>query len=467
MKINPKTKEAYNLLHNGILALARAEQNGIRVDVDYIEHQKVVLTRKINRLENEFKETSFFKHWEHTTGGKVNINSDQQLSHFLYSVKKIKPPKFTTSGKGAVDEEALKQLNIPELNILLEQSKIKRLRDVNLDGFAREQVDGYIHPMFNLHLVKTFRSSSNSPNFQNIPIRDEESMQVVRQALYARPGHLLLEVDFKGIEVSVNASINKDPTLVKYQKNPKSDMHGDMAKQIFMLNKLDKSIPAHKVLRYAAKNGFVFPQFYGDYYKNNAVGLCDWAKLPQRHWHSEEGLEIGGFLPEYLSDHLINKGIKSFSAFTDHLKDIEYDFWNNRFPVYAEWKNRWWKIYQRNGYFDTPTGFRCSGIMGKNDATNYPAQGSAFHCLLWSFITLTNISIQEHWDSRLIGQIHDSMIWDVHPPELAHLVETVKQVTSVELLKHWDWICVPMNVEYESCEVDQPWSTKKEFELKN
>jgi DNA polymerase I-like protein with 3'-5' exonuclease and polymerase domains len=105
--------------------------------------------------------------------------------------------------------------------------------------------------------------------------------------------------------------------------------------------------------------------------------------------------------------------------------------------------------------------------MGKNDATNYPAQGSAFHCLLWSFITLTNISIQEHWDSRLIGQIHDSMIWDVHPPELAHLVETVKQVTSVELLKHWDWICVPMNVEYESCEVDQPWSTKKEFELKN
>ena len=465
MKINPKTKEAYNLLHEGILALARAEQAGIRVDVSYIEHQKIVLTRKINRLENEFKETNFFKHWEHTTGGKVNINSDQQLSHFLYKVKKLKPPKLTTNGQGSVDEDALKQLNIPELNILLECSKVKRLRDTNLDGFLREQVDGYIHPMFNLHLVKTFRSSANSPNFQNIPVRDEESMLVCRGGLYPRPGHQLLEVDFKGIEVSVNACINKDPTLIKYQKNPKSDMHGDMAKQIFLLDKLDKSIPAHKVLRYGAKNGFVFPEFYGDYYKNCAVGLCEWGQLPQSRWQGGEGLEIGSFEPQWLSDHLISKGIKSFNAFTDHVQAIERDFWDNRFPGYAEWKNRWWKIYQRYGYFDTPTGFRCGGIMGRNDVTNYPAQGSAFHCLLWSFITLDNISIKEHWDSRLIGQVHDSALFDINKNELQHIIETVIDVTTKQLPDHFDWICVPMAVEMEICQVDQPWSMKKE--LKN
>ena len=463
MKINPKTKEAYNLFHEGILALSRAEQSGIRVDLPYIEHQKVVLTRKINRLENEFKETNFFKHWEHSTNGKVNINSDQQLRHFLYSVKKLKPPKLTASGVGATDEEALKQLNIPELNILLECGKIKRLRDVNLDGFAREQVDGYIHPMFNLHLVKTFRSSANSPNFQNIPIRDEESMQVCRGALYPRPGHQLLDVDFKAIEVSVNACINKDPTLVKYQKNPKSDMHGDMAKQIFKLDKLDKSIPSHKILRYAAKNGFVFPEFYGDYYKNCAIGLCEWGELPQVRWHEGEGIEMS---QGTLSDHLISKGIKSFSAFTDHIQTIERDFWDNRFPVYAEWKNRWWKTYQRYGYFDTPTGFRCSGVMGKNDVTNYPAQGSAFHCLLWSFIQTDKVSIKEHWDSRLVGQVHDNQVMDIHPDELEHVASTIIKITSEDLLKHFDWISVPMTVEMEICDVDQPWSTKKEFKLK-
>ena len=462
MKINPKTKEAYQLMHEGILALSHAEQNGIRVDLPYIEHQKVVLTRKINRLENEFKETNFFKHWEHSTNGKVNINSDQQLSHFLYSVKKLKPPKLTTSGKGAVDEEALKQLNIPALNILLEQSKIKRLRDVNLDGFAREQVDGYIHPMFNLHLARTYRSSSDHVNFQSIPIRDKESMQICRQALYARPGHQLLEIDFKGIEVAINACYNRDPILVKYLKNPKSDMHGDMAKQIFKLDKFDKSISAHYTLRQAAKNGFVFPEFYGDYYKNCAVGLCEWGQLPQSRWHGGEGIEM----PEdTLADYLISKGIKSFDAFTDHIQTIEQDFWNNRFPVYAEWKNRWWKTYLHNGYIDLLTGFRCSGIMDKKQVCNYPGQGTAFHCLLWSLIMLDKTQIKERWDSRLIGQIHDSQIWDVLPSERDYLAELAYKVTSVDLLKYFDWICVPMNVDMSICEVDQPWSTKTE--LKN
>ena len=151
MNINPKTQQAYTLLHEGVLALSHAEQAGIRVDVDYVEQKKIELTEKIDQLEAEFKATNFFKHWEHSSRGKVNINSDEQLRHFLYTVKKLKPPKLTVSGVGATDKDALQQLNIPELNILLEQSKFKILRDTNLDGFAREQVNGYIHPVFNLH----------------------------------------------------------------------------------------------------------------------------------------------------------------------------------------------------------------------------------------------------------------------------------------------------------------------------
>ena len=42
--INPRTHEAHKLLHEGILAFARAEQNGIRVDLEYIERKKDFLT---------------------------------------------------------------------------------------------------------------------------------------------------------------------------------------------------------------------------------------------------------------------------------------------------------------------------------------------------------------------------------------------------------------------------------------
>jgi hypothetical protein len=367
-------------------------------------------------------------------------------------------------------------LNIPELNILLECGKIKRLRDVNLDGFAREQVDGYIHPMFNLHLVKTYRSSSSNPNFQNIPIRDEESMQVVRQALYARPGHQLMEIDTSGMEVRIAATYHKDPTMLKYIRNPKSDMHGDMAKQIYLLDKLDKDIPSHKVLRYGAKNGFVFPEFYGDYYKNCAIGLCDWGELPQGRWHEGEGIEM----PQgTLSDHLISKGLKEFgeikkvgnkiivTGFLKHIQDIEYDFWNNRFPVYAEWKNRWWRAYLRNGYFDLSTGFRCRGIMNLKEVINYPVQGAAFHCLLWGFIEVDKTAIKEHWDSRLVGQIHDSLVLDVLSSEAEYIYKTIRRIMCEELPAAWDWINVPIDIDCEISPVDSSWAEKQKFELKN
>jgi hypothetical protein len=460
MNIHPKTKEAYQLMHEGVLALARAEQQGIRCDVTYLEKSKVRLTRKIERLENEFKDSDFFKEWQRSAKSAVNINSDKQLGDFLYGVKGIKPSKLTPSGKGSTDEEALSQLNLPELNNLLQVSKLKKLRDTYLEGFLREQVDGYIHPFFNLHLVKTFRSSSDHPNFQNIPIRDEES-RVCRETLFARPGHQLLEIDFKGIEVGINACYNKDPNLVAYVNNPALDMHRDMAQQIFFIDNFDKTIPAHKTLRNAAKNGFVFPQFYGDYFRNCASNLaCEWGKLPKGKWSEGQGIDFNGYK---LSDHLIVNGIKSLTAFEKHIQDIETDFWGNRFKVYKRWKDKWYNDYLQKGYIDLLTGFRCSGAMKKNDVTNYPGQGSAFHCLLWSFIQVDKLLMD--YDSKLIGQIHDSMIIDCNPKETYEIASKIKDITTKRLPEHFRWINVAMNVDMEATEVDCSWATKKSFSI--
>ena len=468
MSINMNTPEAYRLMHEGILALSRAEQQGIRVDVDFVKQKKAHLTRKISRLEEQFRSTNFFKHWEHSTKGKINIYSPIQLSVFLYKVKKLEPVKFTKSSTdenqmGSTDDEALTQLNIPELDILLECKKLKRLRDNNLDGFLREQVNGYIHPFFNLNLAITFRSSSDSPNFQNIPIRDEESMQTCRRSLYPRPGHQMLEADFKGVEVCVSACYNKDPKLITYVSDPSTDMHRDMAEQIFLIDKIDKSIESHKHLRQAAKNGFVFPEFYGSWYKNCASNLaCTWGKLGKERWTKGQGCALN---EGTLSDHLISHGIKSFDKFTDHLKIIEDDFWGNRFNVYAEWKDKWFERYIKRGYVDTYTGFRCQGVMDKKDTSNYPIQGSAFHCLLWSFIQVDRWLMENKMDTKLIGQIHDSMILDVNPSELAEVAAKIKEITCKELPKHWSWIIVPLDVDLECSPVDSPWAEKQKLKL--
>lgn len=471
MEVNPRSKEAYQLMHDGILALSRAEMQGIRVDMDYIESTLDHLNRKSLRLEKQFKETDFFKQWQKSSKTAINIYSGTQLSKFLYKEKGIEPKKLTATStednvKGSVDADALKQLNLPELSFYENNAKVKKSIDV-LTGFQREQVNGYIHPFFNLHIARTFRSSMSNPNMQNIPIRDKGVMKICRSALFPRPGHLLLEPDFSGIEVRVSACYNRDEKLIYDILH--GDMHGDMAKEIFKLDKLDKSLPGHKTLRQAAKNGFVFPQFYGDYYKNNAKSMAlEWGKLPEGRWKTGQGIvidQIGKpFKDLYLSDQLIGKGIKSYEQFTDHVQDIEDDFWNKRYMKYRDWKDMHWSVYKKYGYFDTKTGFRCSGAMSYNDASNYPVQGSAYHCLQWSLNRLDEIIRKEKLDTRIINQIHDSMLLDVNPDELNFIIKTVNRITTKELAEHWDWIILPMEIEMDICGVDESWATKKGYE---
>lgn len=461
MEAHPKSIEAYNLLHNGALALARAEAAGIRVDMEYVENKIIHLTRKMEYYDRKFKESKFYKDWEESQEKEPNPNSPVQLSKFLYEVKKLKPPKLTGTGKGSTDKESLLALNIPDLNNMLESKKLKKIRDY-LEGFKREQVDGWMHPSFNLHLVVTYRSSSDRPNFQNIPKRDKIAMKITRKALYPRPGHQLLEVDYGQLEVRIAACYNQDTQLI--YDIIKGDMHADMAAQIFKIDNFDKHIPEHAYLRNAAKSGFVFPQFYGDYFKNCAEYLaCQWGELPKGTWTYDKGVIVDQEEGRTLAKHLIGKGIHNYTAFENHLKDIESDFWGRRYKRYARWKEKHWLQYQKTGYVDLLTGFRCQGLMSKNDAINYPIQGSAFHCLLWSFIELDKFLCTYKWRSRLIGQVHDSMILDVYPKELHSVIGHIKKITTEDLPKAWDWINVPLEVDFEICDVDASWADKKEL----
>ena len=463
-EVRADSSAAYNLLHQGILALAKAERQGMRIDMEYCNAKTEELTEMISNIEEEFMASDFFKTWKKYLGKTPNIHSNPQLSDYLYGSKQYKAAKLTTSGKGSTDVNALDGLGIPALQLLVRARKLKKIRDTYLGAFMREQVAGVLHPSFNLHTVRTFRSSSNNPNFQNIPKRDKEAMQICRKAIYPRHGHQLFEVDFGALEVRIAACYHQDPTMMKYIKE-NHDMHGDMAKQIFKIKGFDKSKKEHSVLRAAAKNGFVFPQFYGDYYKNCATNLLEgWGDLSlSRKWKKTDGIAVDG---EYkLAEHLIETGLGNLELFTKHLQRIENHFWNTRFPVYRDWKEKWWRQYQENGFVDMFTGFRCKGIMSRNDAINYPVQGAAFHCLLWCLIRITEIFERDRMQSLVIGQIHDAVVLDVYPPELNEVARIVKQVTTVDLPRAWKWINVPLTVEAELAGVDESYADMKEFIL--
>jgi len=54
--------------------------------------------------------------------------------------------------------------------------------------------------------------------------------------------------------------------------------------------------------------------------------------------------------------------------------------------------------------------------------------------------------------SKIVGQIHDSIVADVHRDELDDFVEKVKRVMGDEIREAWDWIVVPLGVEIEVSE---------------
>jgi len=450
--------DAYTLLHEGTLALAEVEQQGMRVDVDYILKKNIWIDKKIAKLESIIYESEFFENWKKFHKGKVNIYSPAQMSSYLYDGLGIKIAKSTASGGGSTDEEALGALGISELDTFLEIKKLKKVKTTYLGGFLREQVDGFIHPFYNLQLAVSFRSSCSAPNLQNVPIRDEETMKLCRQALYPRKGFQLLELDYSQLEVRISACVNKDPTLLHYLETG-HDMHKDIAIQIFNLKKYDPEI--HSTLRKSAKNGFVFPQFYGDYYKKNAKLIAEgWCKLPETVWKRGQGIGVGN---QKVSDILIDGGINSYTKFTNHLQEIEADFWGNRFPVYDKWKDTWWKEYQKNGYFLSKTGFLFKGVMSKNEACNYPIQSSAFHVMLWSLIKATEAFKKYKMKTRIVGQIHDSILPDTHPKERENVIEIMKQIMEKDVKKAWPWIITPLKVDVSVCPVDGSWAEKKEI----
>jgi len=221
-----------------------------------------------------------------------------------------------------------------------------------------------------------------------------------------------------------------------------------MAEKCFKLTEEQVS----KEARFYAKNQFVFPLFYGSYWKKIAPNLWDIIDSVK----TKDG--------KTLREHLTDCGLGDYSSFEMHISEMEYHFWNEMFPEYYKWRKDWWESYLRKGYFDLLSGFRQWGVFSRNDVINYPIQGSAFHCLLWSLIRLVKWC-RKYLKGRggIVGQIHDSILADV-PLEYKDLyIEKAIEIMTKEIVKKWKWIIVPLDVEVEVSESN--WFEKKPIEF--
>jgi len=434
-------KERENLLKGvefflkGNIVLSDISYNGIRINENKLKIQRDKLVKRLNRIGEDILSSSEAQRWKKNKKTEINFRSNQQLSELLYGILGIKAENYTSRGNFSTSKNVLADLNTDFTRKILEYRKWDKLKNY-LEQFSREIKDGFIHPVFRLENVATFRSSSSNPNFQNIPKRDEKIKRIVRSLLIPREGNKLVEYDYKSMEVNVSACYNKDPELIRYIENPSSDLHRDMAKELFLKDDVTKEE------RYLAKNGFVFPEFYGSWYGNLYEDI--WKRLP-----------------DGTREHLEKEGIKNVEDFEDHLEMVEYRFWNEKFRVFKEWREEILSSYKKKGYLDMYTGFRCYGPMRKNEVINYLIQGSAFHCLLWTLIQVSR-KMKKMDKSYIIGQIHDSIVMDVCPEDEEEIDYWIWYYGTKKIREHWDWIIVPLTIEKEYSEINGNWGNMKD-----
>jgi DNA polymerase I len=476
MKIQAATPEALLLFDEGIETLSQIEHNGIRVDREYLDKAIKQTDKKLRRLEEELRGSPEWSQWKKRFD-KPKLRAHKQLGTIMFDVlghkrgrqkKRKQEDSYEKDLVDANDRAAFEHImNVPFVKLWFEYQGLYKMRYPYLENIHTQVEGEFLHPFFDLHNQIAYRGTSSKPNFQNYPVRNAILAELVRSSFIPRDRHVICENDFSGIEVCIGTTYHKDNKMMEYIRNG-YDYHKEYAAKLYLLqHKLKhpewwKDKKGGKNIRYCGKNKFVFPEFYGSYFADCAANLWDAVDIMS--------LEVDGV---GLHDYLRKKGIKELGecegepekgTFEAHVKKIEEELWN-LFHGYADWKKRFFKLYEKRGYFQYHTGFVASGLYNRKQVSNIPIQGTAFHCLLWVLIQLQKWLNKNKMRTKIVGQIHDSIIADVHVRELDDYLEKIKDLAEVQLPKHWKWINVPMRIEAEIAPEGKSWHHKREVKI--
>jgi len=462
MQIQPITHKGYELLHNALPVFADIEQAGFRIDTEKLNTSVAEIRQIKVEAEEYLKSFPEYKTWKDMVGEEeLKLTSTTQLRKLLYDILDYPILVETAEGQPSTDVAALEKIGTDFTNAYLKYRQAQKLSDTYLKGLSGECVDGHVHTFLNLHTVSTYRSSSDSPNFQNFPKRDDYMKRIIRSCIIPRQDHMLVEFDFKGAEVTVGAAYHNDKNMIRYLTQPGTDMHRDVIKDAYMLSDEDVT----KDIRSTAKGNFTFPEFYGSYWKAIAPSL----------WEDSFTLTLKN--GKKVIDHLVDKGVNCLglpkgkerypkaNTFCKHIQDTENIFWDKRFAGYKKWKEEFYWRYCQRGWFDTKTGFRVHGNFKRNFVVNCPIQGSSFHVLLWAVTQVGNEIKKRNMKSKIIGQIHDSLVADVHKDEYDDFMSITLKYMTEGTQREFDWLTVPIEVEAEASPVNGTWYEMEEIKL--
>ncbi len=386
-----------------VTVLANMEYEGVKIDTAALSKMSDEL-----RVESEKVQQEIFQ----LAGTEFNIGSPKQLGEVLFDrLKLIEKPKKTKTGQYATGEDVLAGLALKHDigKKILDFREYEKLRSTYVDALPKmiSKADGRVHTDYRQAWAVTGRLSSNNPNLQNIPIRTEKG-KLIRKAFIARSDEFLfMSADYSQIELRIAASFARDETMIEAFRN-KRDIHTTTAAKVF---KVDLEKVTGDMRRKAKEVNF------GILYGSTAFGLSQNLGIAR-----SEAAEI---IQAYFTE---------FAAIKRYMDDAINTAREKEYVETILGRRRYLRdINSRNV---TTRGF------AERNAINAPIQGSAADIIKIAMVHINRWLEKEKLKSKMIMQVHDELVFDVHKDE----VEIVKP-NVVSLMKHAVHLEVPMEVE--------------------
>ena len=380
-----------------IKVLENIERNGVCIDVKALQSYSKELEIDIITLEN-----AIYAH----AGQTFNIASPKQMGEILFDKLKLDDKaKKTKTGQYATGEEILQLLvdKHPIIVNILEIRQLQKLKSTYIDALPElvSKLDNRIHTSYNQAVASTGRLSSNNPNLQNIPIRSEKGKEIRRAFIPQNADYQILSADYSQIELRIMADFSKDETMIEAFRQGK-DIHIATASKIF-------HIPIEEVdnnMRRKAKTAN-----FGIIYGVSAFGLSQQLNIPR----SEASELIKNYFLEFPTIKSYMDGMINFARENEFVETI---LGRQRYLRDINSRNQ-----VQRGY-------------AERNAINAPIQGSAADIIKVAMINIHNYLEGKQLKSKMIMQVHDELVFEVHHSEIELLkVEIPKLMETAVLLK--------------------------------